>query len=297
MECPASAVLPQTASRSKYTDRGHGVHGAIENSVNHPEEDSVVLDGYPVPRSILDIPKDARPEWAYSYDAVSGKAEVLGHIADRNYPEVPFSTVVGTTDLVWPSTLEFEAIDGTFKCVNVRDWKTNREPPPNDTWQMRFLGFASARAYGYPYARTQITSIIDGYVQHGPFRLWGPEDHLETEKLLRSAYDRVNKLGWRKDKLTAQDVRHGPHCHWCPALSSCGYFQNLLKGPQEVGGALITNLDASVAYARWQSLRTLTGRMEEAVKSYSTTQAIQLEKGYFYGPTGDKGHFKRYRSK
>lgn len=290
VECQASTVLPQTQSNSTYAQSGKNIHYDIE---------AVVLGGsHPTFNTkSLDLPPNARAEIAFSYDVISGEAKEIGSVGDRQYPKSPFSTMFGTVDCIGEYTLipSGDVIVSTPNCVDVIDWKTTYEAPQPDSWQMRILGFMAAKARGLSYARTRITHIRDGRINHSKWKLWTNVDFMENEVILKRTYDSVNKLGWKKE-ITLADVRHGPHCHFCPAYLSCVYPKSLL---QHNGGgdpaALISDRDATNAYSRWQALRTLTGRLEDAVKGFALQKPIDIGNGYLYGKPAAGANFRKFR--
>lgn len=295
VECPASAVLPQTQSTSIWATSGKNVHSDIEDIVSGRKETTSAG----LTKSHLALPDEALPEVAFSYDVVTGEAKELGYVGSREYPPVSFSTIVGTADVVGVGA--FAVGDtGTARqhiSVDIVDWKTNYEPPPPDSWQMRVLAFMAARARGRSCARTRITHIRGG-ISHSHWKIWLEPDFEETEKILRKTYDSVNKLGWKKDKIALGDVRHGPHCHWCPAYLSCPYPRALLRNNVDTeSSALLTNFDAANAYSKWQAIRTLSGRLEDALKAYASQKPIDLGNGNLWGrPTQSSGYrkFKMY---
>lgn len=290
LECPASAVLPGTNNVTKYSSKGNMVHKLIEL------KDLDGLKKINVEWDALAIPNEARHEVSFSYDVVSGKADTHGVLGGHeNYPDTPFSTVFGTVDVVGRSILLMDGL-GKVDCIDIVDWKTSSEMPPADSWQMRILAFMAARSEGYKFARTRITHIREG-VRHSEWKLWNGSDFDATELMLRRAYDKVNKLGW-KEEVTLSDVRYGPHCHFCPAYLSCPYPKSLLRDPGDGSLAnIITNVDAVNAYNKWQSLRTLAGKLEEVVRGFAVATPIQLPGGYRYGksPSGKFMKFKEWR--
>lgn len=293
INCAASAVLPQTQSTSSYAKGGHDEHAILEDVVlgnrEHPR----------FQRNQLEIPNKAVPEVAFSYDVVTGEAKDLGRVKNRDYPKSPFSTLFGTVDVVGESVIHIDTSQPDaeeVRCVDVVDWKTTYEAPPNDSWQMRLLAMCAAKARGLVYARTRITHIRDEYISHSTWKLWTNDDFADTERQLKKAYDTVNKLGW-KDSVTLSDVRHGPHCHFCPAYLSCPYPRALLQ--QSLAGdvgRIISGVDAASAYNKWQALRTLTGRMEDAIKVYASNQTIDVGKGYLFGRRASDGKFSRFKA-
>lgn len=284
IECPASAVLPQTQNTSTYADRGRKTHAEIEDIALGLKDQT--SDG--ISRELLQMPDGVVPELCFSYDCVTGIATEVGRVSGRNYPKAPFSTIFGTADAVGRSLVNDEI------CVDVVDWKNTYEAPPPNSWQLRLLSFMAAKARGLNYARSRITHIRDG-VRHSRWFLWDKEDFKQTEEALKKAYDQVNKLGW-KESIGLGDVKFGPHCHFCPAYLSCPYPKSLLSSRDMSVLVALTDGDASDAYARWQALRTLVGRMEDAVKAYAVQKPIHIGNGYLYGRPGGEGtNFRKYK--
>lgn len=283
IECQASTVLPQTQNTSSYAKSGRDVHSVVESVVEGATH--AVFNS-----SSLALPNNPKAEVAFSYDVVTGETKELGKVGDRNYPKLPFSTMFGTVDCIGTSI-----VNERLECADVIDWKTTYEAPSPDSWQMRLLGFMAARSRGLELARTRITHIRDGYINHSKWKIWTEVDFSETEVILKRTYDSVNKLGWKKD-ITLADVRHGPHCHFCPAYLSCPYPKALL---QSNGGgdssAIISDRDASNAYSRWQALRTLTGRLEDAVKGYALQRPVDIGGGQLYGKPADGANFRKFK--
>lgn len=284
IECPASAVLPQTQSSSKYSVRGNSVHKEMEELCLGLKDKT----SFGATREAMQLPDDNTPELCFSFDCVSGEAKEVGRIRNRDYPMAPFSTIYGTADLVGSGYVN------TVTSVDIIDWKTNFEMPSPRSWQMRTLAFMAARARGLKYARTRITHIRDEIV-HSEWALWTEDDFNDTEIRLKRLYDTVNKLGW-KEGIGLEDIKFGPHCHFCPAYLSCPYPRSLLAAHGTMGTiGSVTPVDASNAYATWQAIRTLEGRLEEAVKGYASREPIHIGNGYLYGRKEGGGAYRKFK--
>lgn len=271
-------VLPQTRSVSKYSKSGSSDHSNFELLVNGLS--SIVLDsGHVLHRESLALPENSKAEIAFSYDVVSDKATELGNVGARNYPDSPYSTVMGTSDVV--------AVNDTDhgRSADVVDFKTGSVPHHPDSWQMRFLAFCAFKASGATYARTRITTIRDGQVNHSSIRTWTSQEMHDTAGLLRALYDKVQRLAWREE-VSIADVTTGPECHFCDGFLSCPAQKALLSRlPSE---SELNGMDGANAYSLWNRLRTLEQKLGDSVKAMAFGSPIRLDGRYVYGKRNGK---------
>lgn len=257
--CPAAFALPSAQRDSEEASRGREVHAHMERlALGVPAEESLtqvsgdarlICDG--LTRDI--IPAGGRPEVAYAYDVVTGRAREI--VAEGRDYRVWHTEIPGRIDLVARS-------DDRGLVV---DWKSTAwaidlkaiEP------QLDFYALCVARAHGLQEVECCVCVLSESTVAwHRRTLDWEALavvarrvreawQGVELERAARAEHERVNAAAW------VPDVTVGVHCQYCPAWEQCPAKR-----------ALITAVDVEVggdAYLRAQDLTKWSEAIRNAV--------------------------------
>lgn len=286
MKCPASALLPQTASESEAADKGNALHTYLAGVITARGEAEKLSALLAVPEQWreeaegIDISFLPRFEWvwtevAFAYNPGVGMARVLGFDIGRHYEKygwMPEREYPGTADLVGL------AEDGTLW---VLDWKTGNAfdvEPAERNWQLHFLGLCASRVYGRDRVRVGIVRTKNG-TRPDLFDMEAFDLDAASEDL--KALAAALASGERK-------LVEGEHCSYCPAYHHCPTKTALIRALSVTPGVVaeqITALlpeDAGKAYMRLKMVRQAIGQVEKALREYASRQPIPLPDGREY---------------
>lgn len=212
--CHGSAVLPRVQASNIYSDAGTAIHrflhaarkaGRAVALADMPGEYRARCEAI----DIAALPIGGEPEVAYAWDHGTGAGRRLGVSLGRDYARAKPTEYVGTADLI--------SVDGST--VRVWDYKTGFQPVPPDSWQLKFLGLAAARAEGCDAAEVGIIKIgDDGKVYVTTLALSAMDLDVIALELERLA-GRVRELA--EIPIDRLPLVSGPHCNYCPAFMRC----------------------------------------------------------------------------
>ena len=285
MLCPASAVLPQTASASEASEKGRALHAYLADLQSMSPEEA--LDRVPGEHrdacEALDVSQlptgaDWRPEVALVYDIATDTTRHLGYNVGRQYGKLKPTEIPMSLDLVglFP--------EGGF----VADFKTGHgkvtAAPFN--WQLRVGALAVSRWKGLERVRVALLFPREDGGEWGcsPGEFDG-FDLYEMQGELRGLLGRLSAPD------AASKVCVGDHCRYCPAFTACpaqtAMVRRMAGEPEAVGEdirELLTPETAAKAYERLRAVRAVIGRVEAALYAYASQAPIQLPEGRVFGP-------------
>jgi hypothetical protein len=276
MMCNASAVIPRADFTTKHADRGTAIHAflhgvrkmgrikALELVPAEHREFCASID-------VTALPIDGEPEVTYAWDYTCDTGRVLGHSLGRDYSKAAPTEFVGTADLV-------EVAGGI---VRVWDYKTGFYSVEPDTWQLRMLGLAAARAHGVDEAEVGIAKVRDdGKVVPVTVRLSAMQldgDALALEMLA----GKLAKL--QGVPAPALNVLEGDHCRYCPGKPRCPAKTALIQAlPVAVSAKPSAEMTLEQAGKAWdfiQRARKVLDDMEEKIGELAEDQPIPLPDG------------------
>lgn len=263
MACPQSMRLPRAAVPPiAQTDIGNAVH--LWTSAG-------VIPDDPTAQAICDALATALPDaqWrhevTFAFDAATDTGRVLGQDLGRDYSAATPTEWVGTVDAV-------ALIAGV---PTILELKTGWRAVSVDSWQLRLLALAAARAYG-------TTSVEVVLVTAHPDGAWAQRktfDALALDEVITGLEQLAARLA--ADSPTVP----GDHCRYCPALASCPSMSGIMRGAaaNETPAALATPEVATHAYELLKALKAAAVRLEAELEAYALREPVQLASGDAWG--------------
>ncbi len=214
-----------------------------------------------------------KAETTLAYDHRRRTARELPQLGPTDYSQLGANEYQGRPDLVF--------FDGELV---VRDWKTGRyraDAEPKEDRQLRALGLAAARAYGYNSVRLELAQVDEYGVRIKP----GDLDCFDLELV-------ASQLSDLEAVISKDTVPHpGRWCSrcFCPLGSECPATQvalEQLRGACELRFPLTTELtsDEHAGYVleRLAVIDDAVSTLRGAVKGYATHTPIPLDGGKIY---------------
>lgn len=274
-QCPASVTLPGVDHDNDYAAMGRDSHKFFATG-ELPEDpelraklEHVDMDALPLPRESF------AAEVAFAWDYVTGAGRELGRDLGRDYSKATPYEFVGTADLVSVAD----------DAVIVPDWKMGHAwlPRPLESWQLRFLALAAARAYGKERA-------LVGFI-----RVWDSEpkwffEEMDAFELEVTASELVGLVA--RIEKNDEPPKPGAWCRYCPAFQDCPAQTSLIRQmasspaavAEEIRG-LLTPETAAIAYQRLHMVKEAIKAVDKALYAYATEHPISLPDGRVFGPT------------
>lgn len=262
MACPQSVRLPQAELPPVPTGTiGLAAHAWMSHGVIPEDKEAQAIC-----EAIAQVLPDAewRHEVTLAYDAETDTGRELGQDLGRDYSSAKTSEWVGT-------------VDGLAMVADmpvVLELKTGWRTVTMDSWQIRLLALAAARA-----ANTDSAEVVLVIA------------HPDGARVERKVFDAlaldetVMALETLSQRLQVDSpTKPGEHCRYCPALASCPSMTGIMRGaaanePQ----TLATPEVASQAFELLQALKTATARLESELEAYALQQPIMLASGDAWG--------------
>ena len=206
-----------------------------------------------------------RHEVTLAYDSGTDTGRELGQDLGRNYGAATATEWVGTAD----------ALAVVAGMPTLLELKTGWRPVSLDSWQVRLLALAAARAHGTDRAEVVLL------VAHTDGSSW-----VERKVFDALALDEVVIGLEQLQARMAQDSATvpGDHCRYCPALASCPSMTGIMRGAAaNEPTTLATPEIATQAYELLRALKTAAARLEAEIEAYALQHPIQLASGDTWG--------------
>lgn len=281
MACPASHVLTWvheppaedategTASHAYMADVAAVGRELALGRVTDPDEQSRLAA---ITTSV--VPRGVEAEVALRYDERTDRGERVQLAGQRAYPGGDWW--YGTADVLGRKR----------RAAWVRDYKTgHRRTAAAESWQLRLLGLAAARALGLDYVDAGLLYLQTDGNWHEDVVEWGPFDLDDTRDALARLRGRLEAA----DKVVAgggqPDLYPGEHCRYCKALRCCPAQVTLVRGAVETVDtleaklALLTPGEAGQAYLRVQQAEAVLSRVKESLKDMARQEPLPLPGG------------------
>lgn len=262
MACPQSHRLPQAElPPSTQSSLGIAVHLWLSDGIIPADEGAqAVCDA--IARVLPDA--EWRHEVTLAYDAATDTGRELGQDLARDY-----SSALPTE---WVGTVDGLAMVGDMPTV--LELKTGYRTVGIDSWQIRMLALAAARA-----ANTDSVEVLLVTAHPDEARV---ERHVFDALALDEAVVALEQLAVRLQ--TDSPTKPGEHCRYCPALASCPSMTAIMRGAAaNEPHALATPEVATQAYELLKALKTASARLEAELEAYALQQPIQLASGDSWG--------------
>jgi hypothetical protein len=291
MKCGAEQHLPHVYGGSDAAELGTAVHLLLEHAYKSTLQDihacfdearAIAVKAYPQHADVF----DAICANAESFDLANGwhtEAPVVLDIstmkvrsvtahAARDYGERGPYEIAGTVDL-------YRVGD---KYIELRDWKTGRQPPrAAASWQLRLGALALALVHGAETVTVEIGSFTE---------TWEPvfDSHVYQRADLLEYAARIHAKAVQLRGDGVADVYTGPWCTFCPAMLACPGIGGLMRQATDPDGAVdrfrvLMNADRVKAYEAWRVFAMIASRMEAEVKNAARLEDIRLGNGKVYG--------------
>ena len=287
LACPASVALPAVRREaSEHAAHGTAVHAYLRDSVVDGCEAALrrvpldaphrsVCEALDVARIIDELIGEPGHEYwleaelAVAYDTRAGRARKLGVDLGRRYPQLGDTEVAGSLDLV----IELQTSDE----IIVVDWKTGHNPPSAErSGQLLLAALACRDIYMASTVHVAIVHIDDAG-RYTIDRAEYDDDALDDAAHdVRSAVRAMAAARLEVEAGRVPDVLLGPHCRYCPAMSSCpaqgGIVRQLVADVPDADtiSERMLALDAASAgraWARMEQARALLDIIERALKA------------------------------
>ena len=308
--CPASSAMPQVQRETGDNAWGTAGHGFLQRVPQIGEEpalaatpewarekcEQIELDGLPLE------PERYLQEVTYAFDVVSGEARVLGLGLGRNYSGARSTELVGTIDVT--SSVTENVLHGAPIPGEIIDYKfdgyESHSPAPLVNPQLLFPALCRDRLEGG--ARTYSLSLVH-FRPDGTH--WG-ERSVEVDSFdldafalrLRTVVARVHEAEDAAFADKVLDVRRGPWCRYCPALTSCPAVVTMIHAACSDPKATLEQLlamgrsetdlasrlvAAARAYERLAELKDGLKEVSTALWMFASEHDVVLSDGRIYG--------------
>lgn len=253
--CPASASLAQINVATEWADTGNAGHDAVAAFVTQQREGmsldaslvNVAAEWQPLCESLAKYAVHLRPELAFAFDVVSGKARVLGENIGRNYKLDGFE-IAGTADLA--GVINDEAIIVDLKTGHGAVTHPERNP------QLAMLAVMAARAWGCDRARVAILTCHEG---EEPRWAWHELEMWDLDAAALELLDEYHRVCRAREVIeggNVPSVNEGAWCKYCPAVPVCpaktALIKRLANGAEMDELELMLPLDAKTAGMAWE---------------------------------------------
>lgn len=292
LACPASVVLPQVNTTTRYSTSGNVKHAFVRR----------VLRGLTVQQALVGVPEEQRAtceaiyfrrvagdlteiqsEQAWALDVETNEVRFLGENIGRAYPELGPNEVCGTEDLAGLR------IDSAYVTADI---KSGYKPVTacEDNAQVKF--FARVHMLRHPeldVVEGRILTIrADGTV--------GIDAHDFTRFDLDCFGDELSEM---RDRIAAAraeyestgraKVSRGSWCDYCPAKSACPAFVGLARAMASEGTsslelvlskiAALTPTEQGEVWERARGFADVAEQIIDALKSIAKQDPIPLADG------------------
>ena len=284
--CPGSAALPAIGEPAGDPARkGTAIHDFLENCVKKNRDEALRL----VPQEfydaceVIDItalpagnPESWRVEVAFAYDWRAGTARILGEGMGRNYGELGPNEIPGAVDVAGV----------TADASVIYDYKTGRaaQEPPEAHWQLKFLGLASATAYGKDEAHVGLIRIWDS-ITHFEVGHFDALDLANVRHQIVDIMERVEDAMATVARGALPELNVGGHCTYCPAFRICpamtAHMQMAFDGPGNLifRPAEVTPEQLGQAYLRLKLIAKATEQMTTDIRELAKSMPVPLGNG------------------
>ena len=264
--CPQSHRLPQQAlPPSEAGATGTAIHLWLSDGIL-PEDPEALAACEAISQALPDA--QWRHEVALAYDLTNDWGRELGMNLGRAYG--------GAKPTEWVGTVDGVAIIGGV--ATVLELKTGWRPVSLDSWQVRFLALAAARAAGTSEAEVVLlVAHPDGaFVRRARF------DALALDETAMALEQLATRL--QKDSPTVP----GDHCRYCPAMASCPSVLGIVRALSIVDGDIskMKPTNAKTAGAMLEVVnvaKAALGRIQGELEAFALREPLQLPDGRTWG--------------
>lgn len=283
MACPASVVLPQVQSSSRWGETGRAIHQYIQDVIEGKPSDEAVRR---IPASlemrarginlsaILHGLSRVRAEVAFALHAQTFDVRELGAGLERAY---------AVSDEEIPGTLDVIAFDDANGRPVVLDWKTGQSVTAcRDNRQIQFAAAVAMRTFESSevegrvvYLREDGSHWVDSHVFDAIDVDLFLRDVALSDKRTRQSHESLRVGG-------TPNVHEGDHCQYCPALAGCPAKVALAKSmlldvqsvPETV--AALTPAQAGEVWRKLATIESLAEKIKSSLKDYAKQTPIPL---------------------
>lgn len=279
--CPSAAVLPKFDHHSAGAEFGTRLHSWVEAYVSGGADSAKPLETEDIEqyarnpyllRALDEIGSlgGARTEVKFAGDPLAGEAmEGPPNLGHRDYSWVPAGWIAGTADIV---------VD-CGDAVKVIDLKTGHtDPPPAHlNEQLKFLGWAAARALGKEEAHVSILRVWPG----GDAAKWQEEFRLDAFDL-DEEQDRLAELladihGAKADPESRASV--GEACRWCDSLPFCPAAKAWVRAALGDGFNLESPDECGKAWCALEAMEATAKRLRQFLEARARLAPYQTPDG------------------
>lgn len=284
MACAGSEALPHIPVTTEAGAHGTAIHAFIAtaqalgreaalaevdpNAPHRPMCEALPLD---------ELPTGGSHEIALAWDHETDAARIIMGGAHRDYSAAAATEYVGTADYI--------GLDRAANTVVIIDWKSGHRylGPARESWQLRLLGLAAARASEADGARVAYCFLRDdgGYAYS-----WG---YLDPFDLVVVA-DELRALAARLERGANGALAEGPHCDFCPAYHACPAKMRLARA---IGSGLalaelatvekqieaMSDEELARAYDMIERYDDVAERVRKAMRGRAALRPIELADG------------------
>ena len=295
--CPASLALPRVNSSTKWSERGHGIHGFIRatlagadaetaiGSVDEEHRATCRLIDWGALCGDLD---QVRTEVAYAVDVRARTARFLGINVARDYEAAALAAGAPLGEWEVPGSLDLEGVRLGDSREVVVDVKSGFQDvtDPEENGQGLFFGAAKMLTKGVDEVDFRIAKLKPNgriFPMRATYTRWDVDAYLDTleRALVRSKDARRVYLS-----RGVPEVTEGPWCRYCPAANACPAKTNLARNMLSTVTAIdeaiaaMSKEDAGRAYeTAHDRVAPVLERILEALKDRARLEPLPLPDG------------------